>query len=447
MIVQKVYYMINTVLQLSTPTLIIGGMACTTLIPAMEAALRAIVGTGQLMINRCHCSYTKWNFSPSTSFTTTTHYKNIGLEYIAKIKKDIDDSKIPAPCKYNSNKPNSKLTLQYQGKTDCTFNLDKDSFKKYSVYYKEMSEDFDAYNKEIGADADDQTQQCIVPAIFSEESFQLLNYYLNNKALFNNKSPELKKLDLEKFIDLYKLSIYLQIPDLEARCVRTIKENIDAGLIDIDQFDNSPKYEKYNEEDCIKYGQRNYIKYNEKYHVEDKKFKDFLVSVKNYKQTYNVIEFQTKLDDIELSRLLILNKIAKQINFSFKCIGHSLVPIVGPIYTHMWRLRQNNELTGKRPIPSISSDLMVGVSVISAMLLIVVGTTAVFCALSYVVAKVASIALLPIKAAFFVLGNAFKVIVFVATPILKVIVFVATPILKVTGTILAIGLLAAALIR
>lgn len=421
--------MINTVLQLSTPTLIIGGIACTTLVPAIEAALRAIVGTGQLILNRGHCSYTKWSFSPSKSFTTTPLYKNIGLDYIAKITKDIDeekltDAKLPDSCKYDSNKPNSKLTLRYEG-TDCTFDIDKEAFKKYSVQYKDTSEDFDASNNQIGSYADDQTNQCIIPAIFTEDSFKLLSYYLNNKALFNNKSPELKKLDLEEFIDLYKLAVYLQISDLEARCVKTIKDFIDSGIIDIDQFDNSLKDKKI----------------NEKYYIEDKSFKDLLVEIKNYKQIYNVTEYRSKINVIESNKDFIKNKIAKQLDFSVKCIRHSLVPIVGPIYTHIERFKEHNEGTGTRSIPSFSSDLIIGLSIITTLVSPLLGLGGSIYGLSLVlrssqVAMVASIALIPIKVAFFVLGTAFKVIVFVATPILKVI-----------GSILVIGLLAAALIR
>ncbi len=420
--------MINTVLQLSTPTLIIGGMACTTLIPAIEAALRAIVGTGQLMINRCHCSYTKWNFSPSKSFTTTTNYKNIGLVYIAKIKKDIEDSELPDSCTYDINKPNSKLILHYQGKTDCTFDLDKDSFKKYSVYYKEMSEDFDAYNKEIGADADDQTKQCIVPVIFTEGSFHLLTYYLTNKALFDNKSSKLKKLDLEKFIDLYKLAVYLQIPDLEARCVKTINDFIDSGLIDIDQFDNTLKDGKY----------------NEKYYLEDKNFKNLLVFVKNYKKTYNVTEFRAKIIAIELAKDSIEEKIKGQIHFALRNIRHSLVPIVGPIYTHVVRFIESsgdNHYKKATQISSISSDIIIAISLFflmaSPVIALGAGVYGLTLALrSTQVAMVASIALIPIKVAFLILSTAFKVFVFVATPILKV-----------TGSILIIAALAATLIR
>lgn len=424
--VQKVYYMINTVLQLSTPTLIIGGMACTTLIPAIEAALRAIVGTGQLMLNRCHYSYKERNFSPSKSFKTASLYKNVGLEYIAEIEKDIDDSKLRDSCVYDINKPNSKLTLKYLGKIDCTFNVDKDAFKEYSVYYKNLSEDFEPFNDTIGSDADTEIEPCIIPENFTEESFQLLNYYLNNKSNFTANSKKLNNLNLRKVIDLYNLALYLNIRDLEFRCILLTKKLIDAGSVEIDHYNNDAD------------------KKVDRIVFEDISFNNLLLEIKKFKIKYNETDFKISLLNLYDKRFFIKDEIIKQLNFSFKCLRHTLVPIVGPIYTHMERyLNANgvNHSMRENQITSISSDIIIAISLVSLLaspfIALGAGGYALSLALrSRQVVMVASIALLPIKAAFFVLGAA-----------LKVIVFVATPILKVTGSILVIGLLAAALIR
>ena len=312
--VQKVYYMINTVLQLSTPALIVGGLACSTLIPAIEAALRAIFASGQLLHNRCQYCYAKVAFRPEKSFTTSPEYK-IARDCLMKHITVSENSKLPDSCTYDINKPNSKLKLIFR---DQSFELDKEQFKQYSVYYKNMSEDFNEFNDKIGSDADNQTEKCMIPEIFTEKSFHLLTSYLTKKPLFNKQSPELRKLDLEKFIDLYKLAIYLHIPDLEARCVRIIKEYIDDGRIDIDQFD-----------DVAKDG-----KYNEKYNIEDEAFRNLLVEIKNFKKTYYNQELKNRITLLDQKKNSIVIKISEQFAIASVLIIFSLVPIVGPALVH-----------------------------------------------------------------------------------------------------------------
>ena len=197
--------MINTVLQLSTPALIVGGLACSTLIPAIEAAIRAIIATGQLVHNRCQYCFAKVAFKPEKSFTTSPEYK-IGQKYLMETIKLIDDSKLPDSCTYDINKPNSKLKITFGNQS---FEVDREVFQNYCAQYKDLSQDFDAFNNKIGSDANNQIEPCIIPEYFTEESFHLLKSYLTSKIIFTQLSPELQKLDLEKFIDLYKLAVYL----------------------------------------------------------------------------------------------------------------------------------------------------------------------------------------------------------------------------------------------
>lgn len=311
--------MINTLLQLSTPVLIVGGLACSTVIPAIEAALRAIVGTGQLLHNRCQYAFAKVAFRPEKSFTTSPEYK-IGQECLMKHIEVIEKSKNLESCMYDVKKSNSKLKLQFGNQS---FEVDREMFKNYSTQYKELAQDFDAFNDKIGSDADNQIHPCIVPETFTEKSFELLTSYLTNKTLFNEQSPELRKLDLEKLINLYKLADYLHIPDLEARCVRIIKGYIDEGRIDIDQFDNALKDGKY----------------NEKYHIEDESFRKMLVDIKNFKKDYYNKELKNRINLLDLKKDSITKKILEQTTFAAALIFASMVPIAGPALMHLMQWR------------------------------------------------------------------------------------------------------------
>ncbi len=299
--------MINTVLQLSTPVLIAGGLSFSTLIPAIEAAIRAIFATGQFLHNRSQYFYAKVAFRPQKSFSTSPEYK-IGRDCLLKHIETTENSKLPDSCTYDLNKPNSKLKLTFGNQS---FEVDREVFQDYSLQYKDLSQDFDAFNNKIGSDADNQTPTCIIPSeIFTENSFHLLKSYLTNKDLFNLDHLKSQKLNFEKFIDLYKLAEFLHIPDLEARCVRIVKECIDDGRIDIDQFDNA------------------------KYNIQDESFRQMLFDIKNFKKDYYDQEFKDRIALLDQKKNSIVKEISDQIKFAAILIFASMVPIAGPALVH-----------------------------------------------------------------------------------------------------------------
>lgn len=292
--------------QIGIGGIIVGAIACTTIIPAIESALTSIFCSGQMFLRIGQYSYTKCTFQTTQPFTSAKDYHQaIGNDFFQIIDESIRDSKLPSSCKVKSNEPIINLRFK-----ENSYQFDLESLEQHCGLFR-------FYPKEFGP-----VLEISIPSNFSEKSFYHLQTYLEAKTDFDNQTITLFNVDESELLELYELAAYLEIPDLEVRCMRIVVRNIiDSGLTDLDRYRNLIDLNLYGEE-----------------------FKLLITKIKQFKVDY----YEKKLD-IRLLKLMgaaLEAGIGVYVN-SLKVLGLSycsIIPLIGPPVAHRLFLDGNSSL-------------------------------------------------------------------------------------------------------
>jgi len=178
------------------PTILGLAWSATTAVPVIECAVRAIWHSGELSANRAQ-------FHTCTVNSLYVEEKN---QFIKDIKADFN-SKLPTSCLPDANKTEApKLKLKFVKSDDLE--VDRDTFKLFCGTFKTLSSDY----------SDVEANEFLMPSFFDTEKHNLFfkNYLKDNSNL------NLSKLSNEDLIKIYNMAMFLDMPDLEAKCMTTI---------------------------------------------------------------------------------------------------------------------------------------------------------------------------------------------------------------------------------
>lgn len=283
----------NAILHSPSVAFAAGAVSCTTIIPAIEAALRAIIAVGQLVGNVGQFGYTKFNFNPPLAFTADPEYQNVGQDFLQKLNNRIQNSKLPKSC-YPTGDIYSSIRLKHFGSTTWH---DAESLKEHSKLYQSFLEDS---NIEIS------NHKILIPKNFSEPTIFLLRTYLVLKSYVDD--GVLERLSKQEFLELYELAGYLQLTDLENRCMRVVVKQILAS--------GSTNFDAYKE----------VINLN----VYQKKLNKLFRDINQFKTVNTKSQLAARLSEIKGHAWIAIKGIAKNIFFAAVLTIHSSLPFVGP---------------------------------------------------------------------------------------------------------------------
>lgn len=289
-------------MQLPKDYFVFSGIQATASLPAIEAALRVIISFGQLIANRVHYFYVKWTFKADQLFTAQPEYQNIGREFIQKIRDDIRNSPLPDSCVVIKDQPIITLRL---GNDD--YPVDVENIKLHSGFYRSMTEDFgDTFGDGVG-------QAIVIPENFSASIFFHLQLYLENKRFFEDGMMELGTFSHQQLMELYELAAYLQISDLEKRCMLLVVETIiHNGSTDLHEYGNVINLDANKDE-----------------------FTKLFSDIKKFKQDHYKLALDNKLHNINTCALGIIESFLENLAKTIFFAGASLLPWYGPIFAHL----------------------------------------------------------------------------------------------------------------
>lgn len=177
------------------PTILGLAWSATTAVPVIECASRAIWHSGELAANRAQ-------FHTCTVNSLYVEEKN---QFIKDIKADFN-SKLPTSCLPDTNKPEApKLKLKFVNSDDLE--VDRETFKLFCGTFKTLSIDY----------SDVEANEFLMPSPFNNEEIEAVKTYLIYKSNLN-----LYLLADKHLMDTYDLARFLDMPDLEAKCMKTI---------------------------------------------------------------------------------------------------------------------------------------------------------------------------------------------------------------------------------
>lgn len=276
---------------------VVCGAIATTLIPAIEAALRAIYAVGELFLKIAQYAYTRLTFQPAQHFTAVPAYQNVGQEFIQTLDDSIQDSRLPQSCNRQPNQ--ATINLRFG---DETYPVDAESFRSHSKLCQSVIID-------LNMDLDDQ--EIVVPDNFSVGSIKLLKSYLQDKSVFDDWKYE--NLSKEEFQEFYQLAGYLQLTDLETRCSRiVIQKIIDSGSLSFDEYRESFNFDMHQEA-----------------------LTGLLTDIKQFKEVYTKLHLNQRLDSIKSDAWIATCDVVVNIFLAMALTLFTQLPVAGPGIAYM----------------------------------------------------------------------------------------------------------------
>jgi len=263
------------------PTILGLAWSATTAVPVIECAVRAIWHSGELSANRAQ-------FHTCTVNSLYVEEKN---QFIKDIKADFN-SKLPTSCLPDANKTEApKLKLKFVNSDDLE--VDRDTFKLFCGTFKTLSSDY----------SDVEANEFLMPSFFDTEKHNLFfkNYLKDNSNL------NLSKLSNEDLIKIYNMAMFLDMPDLEAKCMETIVKR----YIKTESTDLKDGLEGLN----VRYA---------------KEFNRLFTNVDQLKTGHLSEALVTRLNDFDVEQAKVVKKIVKTALFGLLLTPTPFTPLIVP---------------------------------------------------------------------------------------------------------------------